>query len=256
MKLSPLQLVHYLMPEVGCAANENYDPKRPADLSDDSFKAESRIHSLTSKNPKEYTSWSVELDLSQQPDSKANVPYHFHFKLVGLFHCSAQPGNVSQEVFVRTNGSSILYGIARETLRALTATGPWGGSLLPTVSFYAEEPATLAQASAKRLKSAKLRSNLAQQQNPESKMITVTLNEAEREILYRQEPSKKNDGGWQRLLGTLQELTNEQTGEISLPAIIMARISHYAFDYKKGGWQDQLTGIFQRTLGPRLDGSL
>ncbi|WP_395734678.1 hypothetical protein [Prosthecobacter sp.] len=155
MKLSPLQLVRYLMPEVSCAANANHDPKRPADLSDESFKAESRIHALESKNPEKYTSWSVELDLSQMPDVKANIPYQFSFKLVGLFQCNAQPGNVSQEVFVRTNGSSILYGIARETLRSLTAVGPWGAVLLPTVSFYSEEASLPEQVPSKKLKSRK-----------------------------------------------------------------------------------------------------
>jgi preprotein translocase subunit SecB len=139
MKLSPLQLVRYLVPEVACVANAAYDDKKPSDLSETSFKAESQIHPLESKSPDKYSSWSVELDLSQDADEKANVPYHFNIKLVGLFRCNNKEGNVPAEVFVRTNGSSILYGIARETLRSLTSVGPWGDMLLPTVSFYASE---------------------------------------------------------------------------------------------------------------------
>ena len=139
MKLSPLQLVRYLVPEVSCAANADYDGEKPSDLSETTFKAESHIHPLESKSPEKYSSWSVELDLSQEPDEKANVPYHFKIKLVGLFRCTNKEGNVPLEVFVRTNGSSVLYGIARETLRSVTSVGPWGDMLLPTVSFYASE---------------------------------------------------------------------------------------------------------------------
>ncbi len=139
MKLSPLQLVRYLMPQITCEANAAYDNKKPSDLSETTFKAESQIHPVDSKSPDKYSSWSVELDLSQEPDEKANVPYHFKVKLVGLFRCNSKEGNMNPEAFVRTNGSSILYGIARETLRSITSVGPWRELLLPTVSFYANE---------------------------------------------------------------------------------------------------------------------
>lgn len=87
-------------------------------------------------------------------------------------------------------------------------------------------------------------------------MITVTLNEAELETLYRQDPSKKKKGGWQNLLVTLQELTNDETGEITIPPIILGKIGSYAFKYTTGGFQGRLLSIFERTLGPRLDGNL
>lgn len=82
--------------------------------------------------------------------------------------------------------------------------------------------------------------------------MQITLNEAEQEILYRQDPSTVNDGGYQRLLITLQTLLNESTGEIELPAIILERIPKYAFDYGNGGWEERLKGIFSRTLGDNL----
>lgn len=142
MKLSPLQLAKYLMPEISCAANPDFDAQRPADICDGSFKVLATVVPMKSKSPKDYSSWSVNLDLSQQPDEKANVPYHFSVKLVGLFRCSAAPANVAAEVFVKTNGSSVLYGIAREFLRSLTAVGPWGDLLLPTVSFCPDDVLT------------------------------------------------------------------------------------------------------------------
>ena len=83
-------------------------------------------------------------------------------------------------------------------------------------------------------------------------MIAVQLNADELEILFRQAPSTKDDGGWQRLLVTLQELTDHETGEITIPPRIIERIQRYAFDYGNGGWENRLTSIFARTLGGRL----
>lgn len=87
-------------------------------------------------------------------------------------------------------------------------------------------------------------------------MMTVTLNEAEREILYRQPPGTGSDGGYQSLLVSLQRALNDANGEITITDAQLERIPKYAFNYGNGGWEDRLTGIFSRTLGPRLDGNL
>ena len=83
-------------------------------------------------------------------------------------------------------------------------------------------------------------------------MKTVTLNQEEREILSRQDPATESDGGYQRLLVTLQSLLDETTGVIELPNIVLERIPRYAFDYGNGGWENRLKSIFSRTLGPNL----
>ena len=70
-------------------------------------------------------------------------------------------------------------------------------------------------------------------------------------VLFRQDPATRDDGGFQRLLITLQEL-KDQTGKIDLPERLRERIARYAFDYGNGGWEDRLTAIFARTLGARL----
>lgn len=87
-------------------------------------------------------------------------------------------------------------------------------------------------------------------------MIKVILNEGEKEILFRQSPLTGKDGGWQSLLVGLQRVLNEQTGEIALSSKILDRIQRYAFKYGNGGWEDRLRGIFERTLGPNLDGNI
>ena len=80
----------------------------------------------------------------------------------------------------------------------------------------------------------------------------ITLNAAEMEILFRQDPATKDDGGWQRLLVTLQELTDPDTGGVEIPPRILERIQRYAFDYGNGGWENRLTSVFGRTLGATL----
>ena len=83
-------------------------------------------------------------------------------------------------------------------------------------------------------------------------MQTVTLTSTEIEILDRQASGTENDGGFQGLLVELQGLLNRQTGALVLNAEQLEKIPRYAFDYKNGGWEDRLKGIFSRTLGSNL----
>ena len=83
-------------------------------------------------------------------------------------------------------------------------------------------------------------------------MKAVTLNEDEKNSLLQQDPATESDGGFQKLLVTLQYLLNEETGTIELPDILLERIPRYAFDYGNGGWENRLKSIFGRTLGPNL----
>jgi hypothetical protein len=79
-------------------------------------------------------------------------------------------------------------------------------------------------------------------------MQTVTLASTEIEILDRQDPATENDGGFQQLLVELHGLLNRNTGALALSDEHEEKIPRYAFDYKNGGWEDRLKGIFSRTL--------
>lgn len=83
-------------------------------------------------------------------------------------------------------------------------------------------------------------------------MRTVTLNEAERNLLHEQDPATESDGGFQKLLITLQYLVDDATGTIELPDVLLERIPRYAFDYGNGGWENRLKSIFGRALGDQL----
>jgi hypothetical protein len=79
-------------------------------------------------------------------------------------------------------------------------------------------------------------------------MRKVQLTPREIEILNRQDPNTKKDGGWQSLLVRLQSNVDDQ-GNITLSAQDLEQIPRYAFDYGNGGWESRLTGAFGRTLG-------
>lgn len=80
----------------------------------------------------------------------------------------------------------------------------------------------------------------------------VTLTPSEITILFRQDPKTEKDGGYQKLLVSLEKRINRSTGEIDLTPDDLEKIPRYAFDYKIGGWEDRLVGIFSRVLGPKL----
>lgn len=82
--------------------------------------------------------------------------------------------------------------------------------------------------------------------------MNVVLNEAEYEVLLRQDPTTRDNGGYQRFLVSLQERTNEQTMELELTDEDLEKIPRYAFDYGQGGWEDRLIHIFGRHLGASL----
>lgn len=82
----------------------------------------------------------------------------------------------------------------------------------------------------------------------------VQLNEAEITELLRQKPETAGNGGFQGLLVSLQNKLNKSTGSLSLSTDDLRRIPNYAFTRTGGGWETRLKAIFERHLGPSLDG--
>jgi len=136
MKLSPLDLCRYFVTEMSCSANADFDVKQPVEVVMDQLSVETTIQKTDLYMP-ERVGWSVDLTVSCQPVAKQNYPYSYSIQLIGFFSSPSEvPEGLDDERIVRVNGSSILYGIAREMLRSATAAGPWGEMLIPTVSFF------------------------------------------------------------------------------------------------------------------------
>jgi preprotein translocase subunit SecB len=80
--------------------------------------------------------WRVALRVRQNvTDPDKNSPYNFAIALLGTF--KAHPKFPADKVrhAVEVNGSSILYGAARQILRQAMANGPYTPLLLPCASF-------------------------------------------------------------------------------------------------------------------------
>ena len=137
MKPSPLQLVRYLVTDISCTANPKFIAEKVLEGSFEQYSVDVKVKPL--EQTKEYSGhpWSVEMAINQKIKEGQNFPYEFRISLVGMFACRAGALPSEKEPqFVEVNGSSMLYGIAREHVRALTAAGPWGAIIIPTMSFY------------------------------------------------------------------------------------------------------------------------
>jgi preprotein translocase subunit SecB len=139
MKTSPLQLEHYFVSDLHFAVNQAFDTTKAAVLSDEQFVADTAL--LRDENSPE--KWQVTLRVKHQPIASANAPYSFTVEIVGFMH--VLPTYVhDKERLVKTNGPTILYGIAREVIRNITSSGPHRGVLIPSVSFFEPLPAPVA----------------------------------------------------------------------------------------------------------------
>jgi preprotein translocase subunit SecB len=132
MKPSPIQLTDYFLTGLNLSANPKFDPKQEAQLRFDDFQV--GIEALATADSKR--DWKVVAKLSFQPAAEANVPYRFAAEIVGSFIVQATYREDYAERLVKTNGSSMLYGILREVIRDATARGPYAALILPSTSFY------------------------------------------------------------------------------------------------------------------------
>jgi preprotein translocase subunit SecB len=140
MKHSPLQLLRYFVPEMSFSANQAFNPEKACESGNEQFSVEAVVTKQKALENFPGHSWSVEMVISQKIKEGQNFPYQFKLTLVGMFAC--KDGVMTDDIenqFVRVNGSSMLYGAARELVRLTTTLGPWGEIILPTISFYNKE---------------------------------------------------------------------------------------------------------------------
>jgi preprotein translocase subunit SecB len=145
MKLSPLQLEHSFVAESHVTASREFDSTKPADV-----RADEIIVATDIKPIGEDRRWEVTLRVQFTPGSGVNTPYFFTLELVGFFRVETSYLEDRVQRLIQTNGPSLLFGIAREVLRNLTAHGPHPPMILPTASFVLDHksPVQIAESSA------------------------------------------------------------------------------------------------------------
>jgi len=132
-KPSLLDCQKYFVSDLTLLANRDFDHTKPISLEWTDLDIESSVVDAGGEG----RGWQVTLFIRQDVGIDKNSPYNFSVELVGRFRLEPVRGvKVNDpEKFVRINGSSLLYGVAREVIRNLTALGPFVPLLLPTVSF-------------------------------------------------------------------------------------------------------------------------
>ena len=138
MKAAPLQLCHYFVPQAGFGVTPSFEPEKPMSLQASSLRVESRCERAT--DPAAGWQWQVIVGVEFKPTEGENAPYGFSVEIVGLFDVVEQYPAEKAEQLVRTNGSTMLYGMTREIVRDMTSRGPHPPVILPSASFYPDAP--------------------------------------------------------------------------------------------------------------------
>lgn len=137
MTPAALQLLDYWATTLRMEACPGYAPDKETELDLDSIKVENEVKLLDSPDPEKTGSqWLVGLSVEQDPCHEANIPYTFSVTLQGIV--LALPGGPDGERLeraVKANAPAMLFGAAREMIRALTSRGPHRAVVIPSINF-------------------------------------------------------------------------------------------------------------------------
>jgi preprotein translocase subunit SecB len=140
MKNSCLQLLRYFVPEISISANPSFNPDKDRDSGMEEFSVGTAVNRQAAPEGFPGHSWLIEMQISQGIKQGKNSPYQFKLVIVGMFAFNDGTETDEKEAqFVQVNGSTILYGAAREILRSTMTLGPWGHVIIPTISFYEKQ---------------------------------------------------------------------------------------------------------------------
>jgi preprotein translocase subunit SecB len=148
---APIECCAYFVTEMQFTANQAFDSKKNIELPASGLEVNSELEPPAEGE----TKFGITLSIQQTIQPDKNAPYGFTLKIWGAFESRNNHPYEKKRQILLTNGSSILYGAAREIVREMTARGPFASLLLPTMSFYPlppsfppkqEEPPTQANA--------------------------------------------------------------------------------------------------------------
>jgi preprotein translocase subunit SecB len=138
MKLARISLIDYFATDLVLGTNHAFSPEHPVQFEEKDFVVTPAVRKNETA-PGEDRHWQVTLEIRHQPAPGVNFPYSYRVVLVGQFGVHDGVQSDDEERFVRIQGASVLYGMAREIVRALTGRGPYRPVILPTVSFYEQK---------------------------------------------------------------------------------------------------------------------
>lgn len=143
MKLAPLQLIDYWSTYIHVEANPDYEPSNACPVPLESLKVSSQFQARAPlPDPeKQGTEWDLQLTIEQLAPEKGAVAYFFKLVMQGTLRVSPSIPAERLERAVHANGPAMLFGAAREIIRASTSRGPLPPIMIPSTNFLADLPA-------------------------------------------------------------------------------------------------------------------
>src|ERR1039457_816211 len=129
MKYHPLQLKQAFVGEV---------VSKPAASSTFSKTIDLTVNPVFGRSTEDPRQWQVSVDVVFTAGKGESDPlqYSGHIELMGIFLMDSTGLDEAKALhIVSVNSTTMLYSVARETLANLTARGPHGLFLLPTITF-------------------------------------------------------------------------------------------------------------------------
>ena len=133
MQLAPLQLTDYFVHSLRVDASSDFNSEKKTDLDIDSLQVE---HECIALNDAEYPHYHMAMTIRQDLVPGKNIPYSYELRMVGRICASPDFPAEKLQRAVEVNGPSMLFGAAREILRAATGHGPYGQVLIPSTTFF------------------------------------------------------------------------------------------------------------------------
>lgn len=132
MKAAQIQLTNYFVSELQFAANRDFKMDDPSSVSADDLQVTHQALAKT-ENKRE---WQITLRIALNASPESNSPYSFLVEMIGFIDVAESVSDDRIERFARINGTSLVFGAAREIVKAATSRGPFPPLLLPTVTFW------------------------------------------------------------------------------------------------------------------------
>lgn len=130
--IADLNFENYTLESFSCQANMDFKEE------DTPEKKEGKIQlALNVKKKSGVPDYMIEMEigLNKEEDSFRANPYRISMKILGFFTFKDGTDTKKMSAMVHLNGSAMLYGIARGIVAQITANGPHGRFLLPSVNI-------------------------------------------------------------------------------------------------------------------------
>src|SRR2546430_10203814 len=136
MRPAQISLTKYIVNEFQLKVNKAFDSQKPTVVQVDDLQLQPEATALSTDR----RSWKVILRLTLKAVPERNMPYTFSIEVVGTVLVDQTVKDENIERLIQINGMSLVFSVTREIVRAMTSRGPWGGVLLPTVTFWEPKP--------------------------------------------------------------------------------------------------------------------